>query len=463
MRAIWSLAKPPSPHFLELRTSVDDRVTGRQTVEMTNSDLKSTALTGRRVGIRGKLSGMSRRELQNVIRQHGGQVVDAESPDAELIVVGADEVVIPLPNSGAGAMVDAATIQRSDESTPSSNRGGLEVMNDDGPASSFPDGGRLEPSHAEIVTETQLWERLGLLEDDITVRRLYTPGMLAGVLDVPVAMVRRWIRHRLIIPVREVFRLPYFDFQEVATARRLNDLLRAGISPSTIEKKLAELARLFPKVERPLAQLTVVIEGKQLLFRDDNDLVESGGQRRFDFESLEHSAFLTSDGRPATLKMPVDPITAQKVLPDGSLIQQAAELEDAGHLSEAVEVYRAALAANGPRVDLCFHLADLLYRLGDLSASRERYYVAIEVDERYVEARANLGCVLAELGERDLAIAAFQGALSIYPDYPDVHYHLARTLDDTGQSQEAVLHWQRFFELAPDSPWAEEAALRLGQ
>ena len=82
--------------------------------------------------------------------------------------------------------------------------------------------------------------------------------------------------------------------------------------------------------------------------------------------------------------------------------------------------------------EICFQLAELLYRQGDASAAMERYYMAIELDEDYVEARANLGCVLAETGRHDLAIAAFEGALAYHPDYADVHYHLARSLDERG-------------------------------
>ena len=139
----------------------------------------------------------------------------------------------------------------------------------------------------------------------------------------------------------------------------------------------------------------------------------------------------------------------------------AAELEDAGRLSEAADLHRAAMAAAGPDPEGCFQLAELLYRQGDLSGARERYYMAVELDEDYVEARANLGCVLAETGQRELAIAAFEGALRYHPDYADVHYHLARTLDEMGHRRTAELHWRKFLALAPDSPWAVEAVDRL--
>ena len=75
--------------------------------------------------------------------------------------------------------------------------------------------------------------------------------MLADLLGVSVAVIRRWHRRGLIVPVREVRRLPYFDFQEVATARRLAELLAAGVSPRAIERQLESLARYLPGVTRP--------------------------------------------------------------------------------------------------------------------------------------------------------------------------------------------------------------------
>jgi tetratricopeptide (TPR) repeat protein len=144
------------------------------------------------------------------------------------------------------------------------------------------------------------------------------------------------------------------------------------------------------------------------------------------------------------------------------MLELAATFEDEGQLEQAAELLRAVLAATGPTPEVCFRLAELLYRVGDVNAARERYYMAIELDEDYVEARANLGCVLAETGQLELAVAAFQGALSHHGEYPDVHYHLARTLDELGRPETAEQHWREFLTLAPSSPWSDEARQRLG-
>jgi tetratricopeptide (TPR) repeat protein len=265
------------------------------------------------------------------------------------------------------------------------------------------------------------------------------------------------------VPAREVHRLPYFDFQEVATARRLAQLLAAGASPAVIEKQLAELARFVPEVERPLAQLAVIVEGRQLLLRQGEGLIEPGGQLRLDFEAAESVSTPGDHGDGGTgITSLVDRFSESELTSPEEMLRLASQLEDEGQLEAAAEMYRATLAAAGPSAEVCFLLAELLYRLGDVPAARERYYMAIELDEDYVEARANLGCVLAEMGQLELAVAAFQGALEFHRDYPDVHYHLARTLDELGWADEADRHWREFLTLAPGSPWADEAHERIG-
>lgn len=386
-------------------------------------------LAGRRVAFLGKLGGVTKREAQQLVREHGGTPVDKVSCDADLIVIGADE----LPLSDTDELLDEATRQAAAE-------------------------GRLE-----IIGETQLWQRLGLMDTEQNVRRLYTPAMLADLLNVSVATIRGWRRRGLIVPAREVRRLPYFDFQEVATARRLAQLLAAGVSPAAIERKLAELSRFVPEVERPLAQLSIIVEGRQLLLRQGAGLIEPGGQMRFDFDALEDLAEPKASESVGVVTLSFEKFLAEQTVPPTGeeILAMAAQLEDEGRLEEAAEMYRVAMAAHGPTPEACFQLAELLYRLGDLAGARERYYLAVELDENYVEARANLGCVLAELGQRELAVSAFQGALKYHDGFPDVHFHLARILDEMGRRDEAETHWREFLDLTPDSPWADEAVSRL--
>lgn len=400
----------------------------------------SDSVRGVAFALIGKLAGMSKRDAGKLIRDAGGMVVEPDSEEADVLVVGEQE----LPLGDTAAVGELSEVEK---------------LFDDATQQAVYSG------RLKVLSETQLWQRLGLVEDEAgtSIKRLYTPAMLADLLGVPVAVVRRWHRRGLIQPATEVRRLPYFNFQEVATARRLASLLATGISPATLEKKLAALAKLIPGVERPLAQLSVIVEGKQLLLRQGDGLIEPGGQLRFDFEATEQQQAQQhaeeTDETVLSLLRHAPPEEAISSV--DSMISLAEELEDDGQLESAAEMYRAALAAAGPMVEINFRLAELLYRTGDVDGARERYYATIEMDENYVEARANLGCVLAESGKPELAVAAFEGALAIHADYADAHFHLARALDDLGRRDEAEVHWRAFIELAPDSPWANEAVRRL--
>ncbi len=378
---------------------------------------------GKRIAFVGKLGGVNRREAARLARKLGATPVDADLAAVEMIVVGADE---------------------------QGDAGRNEI-------NALPDTVRqaIDRGEIELLSETDWWQRLGLVENEASVRRLYTPAMLASLIGAPVSTIRGWHRHGLLETAVEVHRLPYFAFEEIATAKRLWELSTNGASLETIRRRLAELAEVRPNAQRPLALADVVIEGKKLLLRSGDSLVELGGQRRFDFQGSTQDE---RDEAPATLAMQN---IGDRALSHEQLEAIAADLDAQGNLSAAADAYRAALAAGGPKADTCLALADVLYRLGDFPAARERLFMAVELDEEFVEARANLGCLLAEMGQRDLAIAALEGALRWHANYADAHYHLARLLDEAERPADAQTHWQAFLNLAAESPWADEARQRL--
>ena len=372
-------------------------------------------MSGMRVAVMGRLAGMTKHDLASALREHGAEIV-SNNDDADLLLVADD------------SLLDDA----------------LETS--------------LAASQLDVVRESQLWEHFGLVE-----ARLYTPAMLAELLELPLATIRRWQRRGLITPVRVVRRLPYFDFQQVSWARRIAELIACGMTPAEIEKKLTRLAQRFPGVDRQMAQLNVIVEGREILMRQGEGLIDARGQMRIDFEALDHA-----DAE--TIAMPSTNEDFAEVVEDddwglpsdpNSMLERAAMLEDSGELEGAADIYHAVMALTGPTPEVSFQLAEVLYRLGRVDGATERYFIAIELDEDFVEARANLGCVLAECGRLDLAIASFRGALDLHPEYPDVHYHLAQALDRLGERTEAEGHWRSFLDLAPDSPWADEAEERL--
>lgn len=401
-----------------------------------------TTLEGQRVTIIGRLAGMNKRDARRLVRERDGVYVEQPGPNVDRIVLG---------EGGVAALSDAASL------TGESHLELVEEAFDDATCASIHEG------KTRVISETQFWEELGLIDFRDELHQLYTPAMLAELLGVPVSVIRRWHRRGLIVPKREVHHLSYFDFQEVVTARHLAQLMAGGVSPAAMEKKLAAFAAYLPDVDRPLAQLSVLVEGRQILLRNGDGLVEPSGQRRFDFDSVEPSSEEVPSLSVKEHEEGLEEDIHQVALPTTpeEMIKYAAMLEESGELAAAAEAYRAAMAAMGPTAELCFQVAEILYRLGDKAAARERLYMAIELDEDYVEARANLGCILAEHGEDELAIAAFQGAIAYHDDYADVHLHLARALDRLDHKEEARPHWESFLRLSPGSPSADEARARL--
>ncbi len=387
-------------------------------------------LSGKRIFFFGKLAGATRREAALLVRQQGGLVSQLLSPKVNLVVVGEAEVL-------------ARDFESWSEPLDSETKEAFE-------------SGKLD-----ILSESAFWNLLASAEDETERPPLFTAAMLAEAVDVPIASIRLWQRRGLIVPAVYVRNLAYYDFQEVLTAKTLRDLLRSGISPEMLEKRLQSVRRMLPDISRPLAQLSVILEGKDLLLRNGEMLVDQKGQRRIDFDAWEFDTdeyeLADDEGRdkPDSMLHCLDAAIAPSGPDVSTLCDMALALEEGGRLNEALAMYRAALAAEGPEAGLCFQVAELLYRLGELQAARERYYMVLELDEDDVEARANLGCVLAELGETNLAVSAFQGALKYHPDYADVHYHLGLLLWRQGRKDEAQSHFREFLKLHPESPWAD--------
>ena len=365
----------------------------------------------------GKL-GANRKEAATVVRHAGGKITSRLTADVGLVVVG-DENILKQDWNLWNDRLDAETREAFEKGT------------------------------LTIISETRFWEQYGNETREAT-QTLYTPSMLAKLTGLPLKILRRLQRERLITPVRQVFRLCYFEREVILPLKIMHNMIDAGLPlPSAIDR-LRKIGRYKPE------NLSAVhLEGKDLIFTSEDGTIDQNGQRRFPFseetgsvpkpESFDPLAILDSIFDKNTEVN--DPVT---------LCEAACELEARGNLEGAADLYRAALAAGGGNSQINFQLAEILYQLGDLSAARERYFSAIELDEHFVEARANLGYVLAELGREDLAAAAFRGALKLHPDYAEVRLHLGRLLKKQGQFDEAEEQFQLFKELMPECQGMED-------
>jgi tetratricopeptide (TPR) repeat protein len=388
----------------------------------TDADL---ILRGERVAFTGTLASMTHRQAAELVEKHGGQPVTHISQQTTLLVVGEEGWPLEPDGQPSVKLVQAQASQQ-----------------------------RGQP--LRILSESE-WLTALNLEPSTHRHQLYTPAMLSQMLSVSVHAIRRWERLGLIHAVKRVLRLPYFEFAEVTAARRLADLVSAGAAVDELAASFQRLQSVLPNIDRPLAQLELLAQGRRTVYRDASGWIEPGtGQRVFSFEQEPQC-----DEGPATL--PIAPARSddRSRWTAENWFRQGCTLSEEGALNAAVEAFRLALVDAPTESDYHFHLADALYRQGNRAGAIERYFAAVEHDHDFIEAWTQLGCVLAEAGDDAAAQQAFQMALDRHSDYPDAHFHLAQLMDRQGNAAAAREHWQRYLCFDAHGPWAELARQKL--
>lgn len=417
--------------------------------EEQSSELQSSpCLQGERVAFTGILASMTHRQAQEIVVQNGGTWTHNVSHQTTMLIIG--EEGWPLdPDGQPSQKLQQVTTWRGE---------GIPIR---------------------LVNESDWLHLLGLEDQRREVHRLYTPAMLSQLLGLPVALIRKWERLGLIKPEKRVYRLPYFDFQEVTSARRLSELLASGVSPREIEAGLKKL-QMFSDVGRSLAQLDLLAQDKHLLLRDQSGLIAPRtGQRYFDFESGE-DLLSEEELEAASIAFPPneEEKESQKKLANltaNDWYQQGCLLLEEDEPQQAIEAFRCSLmqashiacedndVQDHLKAQTHFCLAEALYRRGKREAALERYFMAVEVDRNYLEAWTQIGCIQEEQQELEAALEAFQIALEIHPYYPDAHLHRAEVLHQLGRNDEAIPHWHAYLEHDQRGPWAEKARERLAE
>jgi len=392
------------------------------------SDHVDPILAGERVAFTGTLASMTHRQAGELVEQHGGQPVSHISHQTTLLVIGEEGWPLEPDGKPSVKLVQAQALQERGQAL-------------------------------RILSESE-WLRALNLEPATEHHQLYTPAVLSQMLGVSVHAIRRWERLGLIRPLKRVLRLPYFDFAEVTAARRLAELVSAGAAVDELASSLQRLQAVLPNVDRPLAQLELLTQGRRTVYRDATGWLEPGtGQRVFAFD--ESPAPQDADENcPATLPMTSGDRSRWTA---ENWFSKGCSLSEEGELSAAVDAFRLALVERPTEPEYHFHLADALYRQGNRTGAIERYYTAVENDHDFIEAWTQLGCVLAEAGNDAAAMQAFRTALDRHPEYPDAHFHLAQLLDRTGDTETAREHWRTCLRFDARGPWAELARQRLAR
>lgn len=425
--------------------------------------LSSLPLSGETVAFTGILASMVHRDAIRMVEQYGGKATPHVSGSTSMLVIG--EEGWPLEEDGGTSRKLQQVMQLVADGTD-----------------------------VRVIAESDWLQLLGLHDHREEIHRAHTPAMLSRLLDIPVRMIRRWARLGLIKPVRRVCRLPYFDYREVANARRLAALLEQGVSAQTLENSLTELSLAISGTDRSLAQLNLLVQDEKVLMRDDRGVLNPRtGQRLLDFDFDDSPSLHVPDaGCESNIAEDEEPITlpfssAQQHREDRHMTDWNAEewfhegcrLTEEAEFESAINAFRnglSLLAAERSELshasadtmtlfpdpaDLNFHLADALYRAGRTDAAIERYYSAIESAPDFIEAWTQLGCLQSEQGQLELAEQSLTTAMSIHPGNPDALLHFAQLLEQTDRMDEAVSYWQQYLQHDSRGPWSDHARNRV--
>jgi len=272
--------------------------------------------------------------------------------------------------------------------------------------------------------------------------RTFSPGELAELCGLPLALLQRWVDHGLLTPREGT--PPRFGFRATGTVRTLAELRRAGWTAPRIKARWLEAQAVVKDPDEALSGLLASVgEAAVTLRTADGRLVDSRGQQLFDF-----GAAAAADGS-ALLNMR----TPQDWFAIG------VEAEAAGRPQDAARAYEHAVA--GRSAETHFNLGNCYYELKRRHDAAEQFALAVGRAPNYAEAWNNLGIVRGELGDGPGSVTALERALALVPHYADAHYNLAEALSAVGDFDRARQHWRAYLTFDPNSRWAEQARRRL--
>jgi tetratricopeptide (TPR) repeat protein len=116
----------------------------------------------------------------------------------------------------------------------------------------------------------------------------------------------------------------------------------------------------------------------------------------------------------------------------------ALRLLRSGHLPEAEQAFRLALARDAGRADMWQRYAEVLHLSGRHEAAIEASRRAIALRPEAVEGYVNLGVVLGRVGRHRESAEAFEAAARLAPASPEVHTNLSRAFYQQGQFERAA-------------------------
>jgi len=393
-----------SPQFSQIRPQV-----------VSLAVMEPLSLKHATVSFTGKLASMSREEAFGLVRDAGGEPTPSVSRKTSLLIVGMDGWPL-LPDGRVGGKLKRAEELR---------RRGHDIR---------------------ILSEEAFLELLGRKHrHEPHFRKTHDAAEVCRRLRLSPEALERWEQFGLVRSEQG-----RYDFQDLVSLRTISELVERGVRPETIARSLQSLASVLPAVDRPLAQLKIVVENRRAL------QVDLGGFRM----ATDGQMILDFDREPRP-EAPVVPLRTTSSVDDWFDYGQSCE--EAEKYDEAADAYRRAIAVEPQFPAAWFNLGNTLRMLGELDAAAAAYREAAQRDATMASTWYNLADLQEEQGKLDDAVKSLQTALEVNPGYADAHFNLALCHEKLGQWKEAKRHWEGYLKLDSSSQWARIARRHLSE
>ena len=325
-----------------------------------------------------------------------------------------------------------------------------------------PGGGRVD-AHSEGSQSASLGGPTGALADESEIPRssrepvtdLFTLTEVARLLGLSTGRLRSLDKNRIVTPSGRRRGRRAYTFQDVIALRAARDLLARKVRLRDVAKAVEKIQLALPRVTRPLSELSIASDGRQVVVRSEAGTYEPiSGQMLLEFEVKSLREDVVRVLRPNAGR--------ERARTAYDLYVKASQLDESPTtLSEAERLYRQAIELD-PWLAIAYtNLGNICFRRDEEDAAVALYRKALQIDSAQPEAQYNLGYVMLERGHADEAIGFFNGAIKSDPRFADAYFNLAMAYEQVGNAEDARPCWRRYLELEPTGTWADIARRHL--
>jgi tetratricopeptide (TPR) repeat protein len=245
-----------------------------------------------------------------------------------------------------------------------------------------------------------------------------------------------------------------YSFSDLIAIQALVKLRENRVQPREIGKALASLRKKLDWIKHPLAELSIVSDGRKIAVRVGGQKMEAvSGQILFDFDTASLGDLKAFPERKRSVS---------RMRESEQWFQKGLELEETGApVAQAIEAYRKVLELNPEAAGALVNLGTIYYRQRRFAEAERYYRDAIEADSAYPLAQFNLGNLYDEQGRVVEAMDHYRRALQLNPQYADAHFNIALLCERSGEALKAVHHWKCYLKLDGAGQWAEIARRQL--